>query len=189
MPAFSPSLCASADDPWTWDRVQDQELVELIRRAPMPGLGSDPKCAQTSRRIEAWEASGQRPPLVLAGLWLLAGDLERSHSISQDHHSADGSMWHGVMHRREGDFGNAKYWFRQAGNHPVYTQLRQRLAAGPPTDASGPAILAQLRNRNLPESLVDCVAAAAGDAVPVLTEVCWLEWQLMLLHQVQRADR
>ena len=56
---------------------------------------------------------------VLAGLWLYVDDLDRSHTISQDIHTPTGSYWHAIMHRREGDFWNAKYWFRKVGNHPV----------------------------------------------------------------------
>jgi hypothetical protein len=53
----------------------------------------------------------------------LAGDIERSHSISQNIENLEGSFLHGMMHRREGDFSNAKYWFRRVGNHPVIEQL------------------------------------------------------------------
>jgi hypothetical protein len=59
----------------------------------------------------------------MAGLWLLANDLDRSHKISQELGTPEGSLWHGIMHRREGDYANAKYWFRRAGRHPVYGQI------------------------------------------------------------------
>jgi hypothetical protein len=51
----------------------------------------------------------------LAGLWLYHGFLDESHRISQALHGRDGSYWHGIMHRREGDFANAKYWFAAPG--------------------------------------------------------------------------
>jgi hypothetical protein len=59
----------------------------------------------------------------LAGLWLRFNFLHESHSISQGIETPAGSYWHGIMHRREPDFGNAKYWFRRVGRHPVFEPL------------------------------------------------------------------
>ena len=59
----------------------------------------------------------------LSAVWLLYDFLDESHTISQGIATAEGSFWHGIMHRREGDFSNAKYWFRKAGEHPVYEML------------------------------------------------------------------
>lgn len=58
------------------------------------------------------------PPLC-AGLWLYIDELDRSHRISQGIEDATGSFWHGIMHRREGDFGNSRYWFHRVGKHPA----------------------------------------------------------------------
>ena len=60
----------------------------------------------------------------LAGLWLLFDYLEESHVISQDIETPSGSYWHAIMHRREPDFGNSKYWFRRVGTHEVFEPLR-----------------------------------------------------------------
>ena len=55
------------------------------------------------------------PPLLEA-LWYDArGDWEQAHNIAQDVHSADGSWIHAYLHRKEGDLGNAAYWYRRAG--------------------------------------------------------------------------
>jgi hypothetical protein len=59
----------------------------------------------------------------LAGLWLYHDFLDESHAISQDIATADGSFWHAIMHRREPDAWNSKYWWRRVGNHPVFAQL------------------------------------------------------------------
>jgi hypothetical protein len=55
----------------------------------------------------------------LAAVWLLHGYLDEAHALCQDVPTSSGSYWHGVMHRREGDYGNAQYWFRRAGAHPA----------------------------------------------------------------------
>lgn len=81
-------------------------------------------------------------PALQAGLWLYVDQLERSHRISQNLDDATGAFWHGIMHRREGDFGNSHYWFRQAESHPVVRQIPDyephafidAVAAAEPTD-------------------------------------------------------
>lgn len=60
---------------------------------------------------------------VQAGLWLWHDFLHKSHEISQGIDSPEGAWWHGIMHRREGDFGNAKYWFRRVGQHALFDTL------------------------------------------------------------------
>ena len=60
---------------------------------------------------------------VLAGLWLYHDFLDESHAISQDLHSATGSFWHAIMHRREGDFANSKYWYARCRHHPAFAKI------------------------------------------------------------------
>lgn len=75
--------------------------------------------------------------LCLAAAWLLADDLDASHRISQQYETPSGSFWHGIMHRREVDFDNAKYWFRRVGEHPVFSAIgeaaRQLASAAAPS--------------------------------------------------------
>ena len=59
----------------------------------------------------------------LSGLWLRFDFLDESHTISQSIHTSSGSYWHGIMHRREPDWSNAKYWFRQTGDHAIFSDL------------------------------------------------------------------
>jgi hypothetical protein len=56
---------------------------------------------------------------VLAALWHDAkGDWERAHEIAQDVPDPDGAWVHAYLHRKEGDAGNAAYWYRRA-NRPI----------------------------------------------------------------------
>jgi hypothetical protein len=62
-------------------------------------------------------------PALAAGIWLYVDELDRSHAISQGMPDITGSFWHGIMHRREGDFPNSHYWLRKAGAHPAMAGL------------------------------------------------------------------
>lgn len=60
---------------------------------------------------------------VLSALWHdKRGDWDAAHRVAQDVDDASGAWVHAYLHRKEGDAGNAAYWYRRAGR-PV--------AAGP----------------------------------------------------------
>ncbi len=55
------------------------------------------------------------PPLLRA-LWEDArGHWDRAHAMAQDVEDRDGAWVHAYLHRKEGDPGNAAYWYRRAG--------------------------------------------------------------------------
>ncbi|NEW08743.1 hypothetical protein GK047_22365 [Paenibacillus sp. SYP-B3998] len=62
---------------------------------------------------------------IKAGLFLLNESLDKSHDIAQEITNTSGSYWHALMHRMEGDYSNAKYWFNDVGHHPIYSSLIQ----------------------------------------------------------------
>ena len=64
-------------------------------------------------------------PLIRGGLFYVVDALDDGHRIFQEDHSDLGSYWHGMMHRREGDFENARYWFRRAGSLPNAAALHR----------------------------------------------------------------
>lgn len=45
---------------------------------------------------------------------LSQGEWQRAHELVQDDESTFGCWAHGIVHMLEGDFGNARYWYRQA---------------------------------------------------------------------------
>ena len=53
---------------------------------------------------------------LLHSMWLEArGDWEGAHQIAQDDDSRDAAWVHAYLHRKEGDVGNAAYWYGCAG--------------------------------------------------------------------------
>ena len=58
-----------------------------------------------------------------AGLLLAAGGLEEAHAIVQQLETPEAYYWHGIVHRREPDWSNARYWFRRLGHHVVLDEL------------------------------------------------------------------
>jgi hypothetical protein len=98
----------------------------------MPLAEGECSSAEARRRLDrAGELfpSSRAPKAALSGLWLYFSCLDKSHSLSQDIHTAEGSFWHGIMHRQEPDPGNASYWFRRTGSHPVFAPLAKEAAA------------------------------------------------------------
>lgn len=94
-------------------------LASIIQEAPLNSL-----VAGYQNEIDA-EA-------VRAGLLQLHDFLDESHRVSQAyegeglHGACD--YWHGIMHRREPDVSNSKYWFRRVGTHPQFPELAKRSA-------------------------------------------------------------
>jgi hypothetical protein len=53
---------------------------------------------------------------ALQALWHDArGDWNAAHACAQRDTSRDGSWVHAYLHRKEGDVGNAGYWYSRAG--------------------------------------------------------------------------
>lgn len=67
--------------------------------------------------------SGEWVEICRAGLLLWNDDLNPAHAIVQDAESSTGSFWHAIIHRREGDFSNARYWWARTGSHPVFDEI------------------------------------------------------------------
>jgi hypothetical protein len=61
------------------------------------------------------EAAPEKLSPVLKAMWEDAkGNWSAAHSIAQEIEDETGSWIHAYLHRKEGDLGNAGYWYRRA---------------------------------------------------------------------------
>ena len=123
---------------------------------------------------------------LLSGLWLRHNFLDESHQLSQEIETAEGSYWHAIMHRREPDYSNGKYWFRQIGSHPIFSALAthsQALAQQQPTlDPACQFLLTQTTWN--PARFIDlCQHLAQSSTSPgesLARQIAHAEWELLM---------
>ena len=104
-PAVNPILSAAS-----YDRLVVTGAPPAMAGKLLAGVGVERLFA-----APVWNSDDARA--VLAGLWLWHDALDESHTISQSIATPNGSFWHAIMHRREGDFANAKYWYARCRHH------------------------------------------------------------------------
>jgi hypothetical protein len=118
-------------------------------------------------------------PFVRGGLLYAADELDAAHRIFQDEASSLGSYWHGMMHRREGDFDNARYWFRRAGRLTIFGRMHDAARSASPDMAKQPTWDAYLLTgqceqvkHGATELTAECVALQRAEFT-VLFDDCW----------------
>ncbi len=125
----------------------------------------------------------------------LGASHRQSQSIEGEGLHAAGDYWHAIMHRREPDYGNSKYWFRRVGRHPLFDALAER-ATSVMESCARPESAAWRRRLVTPSgwepfAFVDlCEACAADEDAPLAVaarEIQWQEMRLLLRHTCQDA--
>jgi len=128
---------------------------------------------------------------MLAGLWLWFDWLNPSHTISQRIETPTGSYWHAIMHRREGDFSNSKYWFARCRNHPAMQTLGIQAAALINPRPADKSLLRLVLTGWNPDAFVDLVEQLhdnPGDPRHgVAVALQRLEWKTLFDHCVRAA--
>jgi hypothetical protein len=106
------------------------EISQILGSESLPDLGpvaradalSVPEIEKQINELGS-KISGTKLRLLKAALLLWNDHLDESHTIAQEIENADGSMLHAIMHRREPDYFNSKYWWRRVGHHLSFERL------------------------------------------------------------------
>jgi hypothetical protein len=119
------------------DETGLESIMRLLASGGLPELGPGPrKTVLPHHELEASLTGilskcslGSLNTNLIRALVLLWHDrLDAAHGIAQGIENADGSFIHGIVHRREPDFSNARYWFGRTGNHPCFPEIASKVA-------------------------------------------------------------
>ncbi len=88
---------ARKQEPHPFTRLERGKPVVKGREAVADLVEQDKKSAKT--------------PLIQSALYLCFDCFEEAHNIAQDHEGPIGNWLHAILHRREPDAGNSKYWY------------------------------------------------------------------------------
>ena len=134
----------SHDSTGIWDAIllADLSSIEILPLADWASHACDPFVLPSlaPRRSSGSPVvkqltigSGPDATALRAGLLQFWDDLHKSHEQSQSIEgeglNGAGDYWHAIMHRREPDYGNSKYWFRNVGEHPIFPELAEQAAS------------------------------------------------------------
>ena len=143
-------------------------------------------CAKETRAVLAEQSAvdlfpqARFPEPALGGLWLYFSGADECHAIVQDLPGSETAFWHAILHRQEPDPGNAAYWFRATGSHPVFPQLAHA-AQGVMELHSG--VLFRPREKWDPFAFIDFCEQArrqpGSQSEQAALEIQRAEWQLL----------
>jgi hypothetical protein len=172
-----------------------EELRQLIKTPTLPDLGPDARsgtesAASLNTKLDATlresKTRSEDQQLIRALILLWHDDLDAAHTLAQDVEGPDGAFVHGIMHRREPDYGNAAYWFRRVGEHAAFPEIGKR-AASLPEIKSTPKVYSSLFTAAGWDpfafiNLCQQYARTSEPIKPVLQQIQAIETEILLQH-------
>lgn len=185
------------DDGRVWPSDRDR-VPRLVPDAGPQNWLVDQLMALKPSQLVPQKSSEADAVAVKAGLLQWHDALDASHQLAQSveglGRQQSGDYWHAIMHRREPDYGNAKYWFRQLGSHSVFAELPARVADVLEHVSEGAQWSSRLTGRGTwdPLAFVDLCESCAGNEDSALgraaRHIQALEMQLLLAATFQDAS-
>ena len=144
------------------------------------------------------ELAAPRPPASPSRLTQLTQAPPTSPDLSRDADPAFRkdmtqtlAFWHAIMHRREGDFSNSKYWYARVGRHPMLQVVGAHAGAAInhlPADKSLLRLMRDGWDANAFVDLVEDVSRRPDDPrLPTVIAIQCIEWQILFDHCTRQA--
>ena len=158
--------------------VESPELGPGPRRGTRPQAELETALKFLSPKIELSPTTRE---LIRALVFLWHDHLDTAHTISQGIQNPDGSFIHAILHRREPDYANSKYWWRRVGKHPCFPEIGRRVAE----------LLKSKREHNLASELIpggEWDPFALVDACEAASDLATSNQRVQLLREIQRIE-
>ena len=167
-----------SDNPFMAGTPLHDVAATLLARPIPPIMPQGPWSAEVSERLRAL-SDAEASANVRAGLHLMNDDLGSAHVLVQPRENDNtSSYWHGIVHRREGDWNNAKYWMRRTGYHPLHDALYAEALGGA---AGADAFVGEWESWDAIRFVDLCREASGGRGeVEAVTALQWLEMGRLL---------
>ena len=167
-------------------------IVRKLLSREEPGLlvPAGPWDLDLQKQIQGLGPANPSQRCLQAALHLWNDDLWGCHDLVQKEEDEHGALLHAILHRREPDAGNAKYWFRRVPDGPLYPQL---LEAAKELAREGPDLgrlgrdLAAMKTWDALRMVDWCEGAVAGDDLRFLRALQALELQGLTYSWLTRA--
>ena len=169
------------------------DFQKLIATPDPPHLGPEHRAGTLSiREIDqplthlSNKTSKASQSLIRATVYLWHDHLDEAHTLAQAIETADGSYLHGIMHRREPDYSNARYWFNRVGKHPCFASLAKRSREIPASGSVPELTRAAGKSEWDPYAFIDACQRVAKtqntQEIQILRQIQAAELEILLRH-------